>query len=248
MSDTRFSALAPLALAALALLSGSPAFSQSAAEAASAPSAPASASAAESTPEPTAPPAAATPAATAVPASAPEREAEPEPEPTPAPAPAPAASAAPPVATVPSAAVAPPVAPKAAALPPEATANAPTGNATTARDDVIRDARDAFLRHDRARLDVLRATALANRLALAPWVDYWELVNRLSEVSSPEVEQFYARWPGTYVEDRLRNDWLLEVGRRHDWDAFKRDFPRFRMNDDRDVACYATLIDHLAGK
>ena len=249
MSDTRFSALAPLALAALALLSGSPAFSQSAAEEAPAPSAPAS-TAAEPTPEPAAPPAAAAQANTAVPASAPEREAEPdaEPEPTPAPAPAPAASAAPPVATVPSAAVAPPVAPKAAALPPEATANAPTGNATTARDDVIRDARDAFLRHDRARLDVLRATALANRLALAPWVDYWELVNRLSEVSSPEVEQFYARWPGTYVEDRLRNDWLLEVGRRHDWDAFKRDFPRFRMNDDRDVACYATLIDHLAGK
>ena len=154
--------------------------------------------------------------------------------------------------SAPAAAAAPVAAPpparrgrRAAAATP---ANAPTGNATNASDDVIRDARDAFQRHDRARLALLRATALTNRLPLAPWVDYWELTNRLSEVSADEVEQFYARWPGTYVEDRLRNDWLLEVGHRRDWDAFKRDYPRFRMNDDRSVTCYATLIDHLAGK
>ncbi len=139
-------------------------------------------------------------------------------------------------------------APEAAALPPATSMDAPTGNATNARDDVIRDAHDAFVHRDRAKLALLRATAFANHLQLAPWVDYWELTNRLSEVSSDEVEQFYVRWPGSYVEDRLRNDWLVEVGRRRDWDAFKRDFPRFRMNDDREVTCYATLIDHLAGK
>ncbi|MBC7664440.1 MAG: lytic transglycosylase domain-containing protein [Caulobacter sp.] len=159
-------------------------------------------------------------------------------------APVPAAS---PVEKAVTAAIATP-APEAAALPPGTPADAPTGNATNARDDVIRDARDAFQRRDRARLALLRATAVTNRLPLAPWVDYWELANRLSEVSSDEVEQFYLRWPGSYVEDRLRNDWLLEVGHRHDWDAFKRDYPRFRMNDDRSVTCYATLIDHLAGK
>ena len=112
----------------------------------------------------------------------------------------------------------------------------------------MRDAHDAFVRHDRARLVQLRASAITYRLPLAPWIDYWELTTRLSEVSSDEVERFYARWPGSYVEDRLRNDWLLEVGHRHDWDAFRRDLPRFRMNDDRSVTCYATLIDHLAGK
>src|SRR5207249_993166 len=58
---------------------------------------------------------------------------------------------------------------------------------------------------------------------------------------------FYARWPGTYVEDRMRNDWLLELGRRHDWANFVVDYPRFRMNDDRDVSCYALLTQHLAG-
>ena len=206
MSDPRLSAFAPVALAAFALLSGSAAFSQSVAEAATAPSAPAVAVTLRM-----------------------DAEAQPVPPPL-------------------SAAPATPPAPEAAALPPPTSADAPTGTATTASDDVIRDAHDAFLRHDRARLALLRATAFTNHLPLTPWVDYWELANRLSEVSSDEIEQFYARWPGSYVEDRLRNDWLLEVGHRRDWDAFKRDYPRFRMNDDRSVTCYATLIDHLAGK
>jgi len=233
MSDHRFPALAPVAFVALALLCtpSSPARAQAASE-------PAAASAPVEAPPP------------AKPAPAADPPADPEAEP-PVAASAPAAPSPPPPApprAVPAAAAASVPAPEAAALPPVAPANAPTGNATTASDDVIRDARDAFARHDRARLALLRATAVTNRLPLAPWVDYWELVNRISEVSADEVEQFYVRWPGSYVEDRLRNDWLLEVGHRRDWEAFKRDYPRFRMNDDRSVACYATLVDHLAGK
>ncbi len=136
----------------------------------------------------------------------------------------------------------------AAALPPTPPANAPSGAGNGPRDDVIRDARDAFLRHDRVRLATDKASAQSMRHPLAPWADYWELANRLSEVNADEVEAFYARWPGTYVEDRLRNDWLLELGRRQDWTTFSRDLARFRMNDDREVACYATLVDHLSGK
>jgi soluble lytic murein transglycosylase len=221
MSVPRIPALAPVALAVVALLATGQSSAQSTTE--SAASAPSAVQAAASIAQPAA---SASTEASVVPSAA-----------------APAALA--PVAPVnaPASTVAVP-----AALPPAAPVNAPTGNATHAGDDVIRDAHDAFLRRDRNALAALRATALTNRLPLAPWVDYWELTNRLAEVSSDEVEQFYARWPGTYVEDRLRNDWLLEVGHRHDWEAFKRDYPRFRMNDDRSVTCYATLVDHLAGK
>jgi soluble lytic murein transglycosylase len=136
----------------------------------------------------------------------------------------------------------------AAALPPPTPANAPSIPGANPRDDVIRQARDAFARHDRARLAAARASAIAARHPLAPWVDYWALADRLPEVGADEVEAFFARWPGTYVEDRLRNDWLLELGRRQDWTGFARELPRFRMNDDREVTCYATLIDHWAGK
>jgi soluble lytic murein transglycosylase len=115
-------------------------------------------------------------------------------------------------------------------------------------DDAIIEARQAFMKRDSTRLTAMRATAMAERHPLAMWADYWQLNNRLFAASSDEVEAFYKRWNGTYVEDRLRNDWLLELGRRRDWKALAADYPRFRMNDDREVSCYALLADHLDGK
>ncbi|MED5620452.1 lytic transglycosylase domain-containing protein [Ideonella sp. BN130291] len=118
----------------------------------------------------------------------------------------------------------------------------------SAADAIVLDAREALRKRDRDRLAADRAAAVVGRHPLASWVDYWELSNRLSEAQQPELEAFYARWPNTYVEDRLRNDWLLELGHRRDWANFTREFPRFRMNDDREVTCYALLTEHLAGR
>ena len=115
-------------------------------------------------------------------------------------------------------------------------------------DDAVIDARDAFRKKDRARLAADRALAQTALHPLAQWADYWELTNRLSEAQQDELNAFYARWPGTYLEDRLRNDWLLELGKRRDWHNIATEYPRFRMNDDREVSCYALLIDQLAGK
>ena len=115
-------------------------------------------------------------------------------------------------------------------------------------DATVLDAREALRKKDRARLAMARATAAAERHPLAMWVDYWELNNRLVDAQQDELNAFAARWSGTYVEDRLRNDWLLELGRRRDWANFAVEYPRFRMNDDREVSCYALLVDHLGGK
>ncbi|NML13635.1 lytic transglycosylase domain-containing protein [Azohydromonas caseinilytica] len=115
-------------------------------------------------------------------------------------------------------------------------------------DDIVVEARDALRKRDRVKLAAARSLVNAERHPLASWVEYWELSNRLQQATTEEVEAFYARWSGTYVEDRLRNDWLLELGKRRDWSAFSRDYPRFRMNDDREVSCYALLTEHLAGK
>ncbi|MBK6865358.1 MAG: transglycosylase SLT domain-containing protein [Ideonella sp.] len=115
-------------------------------------------------------------------------------------------------------------------------------------DQTILEAREALRKKDRNRLAAARAAAQADRHPLAQWVDYWELNNRLGSAQQDEIDAFYARWSGTYVEDRLRNDWLLELGHRRDWKNFAADYPRFRMNDDREVSCYALLTEHLAGK
>ena len=115
-------------------------------------------------------------------------------------------------------------------------------------DATIVDARDAARKRDRNRLAAARAVAQAAQHPLLPWVEYWDLGSRLKDASVDEVEAFYERWRGTYVEDRLRNDWLQELGRRRDWTALARDYPRFRMNDDREVACYWLFTEHLAGR
>jgi soluble lytic murein transglycosylase len=115
-------------------------------------------------------------------------------------------------------------------------------------DAAIIDAREALRKKDRSKLLAARAAAAAHQHPLAMWVDYWDLSDRLNEARQDELNAFYARWPGTYVEDRLRNDWLLELGRRRDWANFAAEMPRFRMNDDREVTCYALLAEHVAGK
>jgi soluble lytic murein transglycosylase len=57
------------------------------------------------------------------------------------------------------------------------------------------------------------------------------------------VQGFLQRWAGTYQEDRLRNDWLLLLGQRRDWAQFAEQHAQYRMQDDKEVRCYALLID-----
>ncbi|WP_395059686.1 transglycosylase SLT domain-containing protein [Polaromonas sp.] len=110
-------------------------------------------------------------------------------------------------------------------------------------DEVLVEMNKAFKRGDRSRLSQLLPQAQGH--ALEPWAAYWELRARLDEASAREVQDVMARYAGSYQEDRLRNDWLLLLGQRRDWAAFAAEYPNYRMGDDRDVRCYALLIEHL---
>jgi soluble lytic murein transglycosylase len=115
-------------------------------------------------------------------------------------------------------------------------------------DDTVVQARESLKKRDANALAAARQAVNRGNHPLAMWVEYWELFNRLGDAQQAELDAFYARWPATYVEDRLRNDWLLELGKRRDWANFRTEYPRFRMNDDREVSCYALLTQHLAGQ
>ncbi|MDM0038321.1 transglycosylase SLT domain-containing protein [Variovorax sp. J22G21] len=110
-------------------------------------------------------------------------------------------------------------------------------------DDVLLQMKQAFQRGDKARLTALLPQARGH--ALEPWAAYWELKARLQEASAQEVQDFLGRYAGTYQEDRLRNDWLLLLGQRRDWDGFASLHPAYRMGDDAQVRCYAVLVDML---
>ncbi|AMM23991.1 lytic transglycosylase domain-containing protein [Variovorax sp. PAMC 28711] len=115
--------------------------------------------------------------------------------------------------------------------------------AQTGGDDVVVQMKQAFQRGDKGRLTALLPQARGS--TLEPWAAYWELKARLQEASPAEVQDFLARYAGTYQEDRLRNDWLLLLGQRRDWDNFAAQHTAYRMGDDPQVRCYAVLVDTL---
>ena len=119
-------------------------------------------------------------------------------------------------------------------------------NAPNKADEVILDMNQAFKKNDKAQLSRLLPKAKGH--ALEPWAAYWELRVRLDQASDSEIQQFLTQYAGTYAEDRLRNDWLLQMGRQRDWADFAKEYPRFRMNDDREVRCYALSTDALLSK
>ena len=119
----------------------------------------------------------------------------------------------------------------------------PTPGANAAGDALILEMSQAYRRGDKPRLAQLLPQARGH--ALEAWAAYWELKARLAEASPQEIQGFLARYAGSYQEDRLRNDWLLLLGQRRDWEGFSAEYPKFRMNDDREVRCYALLGEHL---
>jgi soluble lytic murein transglycosylase len=109
-----------------------------------------------------------------------------------------------------------------------------------------------LLREAARQNDAAKANALASRLppnyALASYVDYYRLKPRLREAGADEIRAFLRRYEGSAIADRLRNDWLLELGRARDWANFDRELPLFVKNDDTQVKCYALLSRALKGQ
>ena len=119
-------------------------------------------------------------------------------------------------------------------------------NAPNKADEVILEMSQAFKKNDKAQLSRLLPKAKGH--TLEPWAAYWELRVRLDQASDSEIQQFLSQYAGTYAEDRLRNDWLLQLGRQRDWADFAKEYPLFRMNDDREVRCYALSTDAFLSK
>ena len=115
--------------------------------------------------------------------------------------------------------------------------------ATSAGDSLLLDMSQAFKRGDRQKLTQLLPQAKGH--PLEPWAAYWEIKSRLGEASVQDVQDFFVRYAGSYQEDRLRNDWLLLLGQRRDWTTFEGEHPQYRMGDDKEVRCYALLVDYL---
>lgn len=112
---------------------------------------------------------------------------------------------------------------------------------------------DSFVMlRDAARLnDLSRVEAAAARLPQYPipsYVEYYRLKPRLASTSPDEIRSFLTRYHGSAIADRLRNDWLLELGRARDWVTFEQQYPLFVLNDDAQVRCYALMARIARGE
>lgn len=119
-------------------------------------------------------------------------------------------------------------------------AHASKGLAILANDD------DTFLalRDAARREDPVRAAELAARLPhypIASYVDYYRLKPRLKEAPHAEILEYLARYADSAIADRLRNDWLLDLGRKRHWAVFDEQLPLYMVNDDTQVKCYAQM-------
>lgn len=128
-------------------------------------------------------------------------------------------------------------------LPARAQTFAP---ALSASDAVILEMRDAFSKGQSTRLAELLPRTQGH--VLAPWAAYWELRARLETAAPEEISRFLTRFAGTYQEDRLRNDWLLLLGKSRDWSRFVLEASKFRMQDDREVRCYVLAMEQILAK
>ncbi|MGL4575278.1 MAG: transglycosylase SLT domain-containing protein [Burkholderiaceae bacterium] len=109
------------------------------------------------------------------------------------------------------------------------------------------------LRDAQRNFELDRVQALVPRIPadypLAMYAEYWGLRVRMidrrgeptGQVSDAEIRAMIERYDGQFVADRLRNDWLLLLGKRRDWNLFDAELPKFVLQDDPQLVCYALL-------
>ena len=110
------------------------------------------------------------------------------------------------------------------------------GSTPVASDEDFLAAREAFRVGDAAQLD-----RLAVRFAqspLEPYLTYYRLHLHLDTADAASIKQFLARPQDTPVIDRLRGEWLKQLGKNQQWDAFAAEYPHL-VSEDAELTCYA---------
>ncbi len=106
------------------------------------------------------------------------------------------------------------------------------------------------LREASRKNDPARAAQLAATIADYPapsYLEYFQIKPQLfdtqgrarTDVPDDLILAFLKKYDGQAIADRMRNDYLLVLGARHDWRNFESQYARFVLDDDTQVKCYA---------
>ena len=108
-------------------------------------------------------------------------------------------------------------------------------------DAAFLSAREAFRNGERVRLG--RQLEALNGHPLHPWAEYWALRLRMDDGDASGVQDYLSRYPGAYLAEKLRGDWLRVLGKKGDWQGFQSELPALALPD-AEVSCYAAQAAH----
>lgn len=98
------------------------------------------------------------------------------------------------------------------------------------------EAREAFRGGERVHL--ARVAESLRDTEFAPWVEHWRLRLRIEEDSFDGVRDFLEREAGSYLAEKVRAEWLRQLGKRQDWKTFQQEYPALAQPD-QELSCYA---------
>jgi soluble lytic murein transglycosylase len=119
-----------------------------------------------------------------------------------------------------------------------AAAGAPTA------DERFLAARDAAHAGDRAKLE--RIAPGLKGYELESYVEYWQLQPTLDKADAATIKSFLLRNDKSYLAEKLRAEWLKQLGRKGQWAEFDDEFPAV-VQADQELACYALQRRYAAG-
>lgn len=96
-------------------------------------------------------------------------------------------------------------------------------------DAQVLEAREAFRKGDERSLLALREAIKGHELE--PYVGYWTLRLRLDEATPADIVAFQERWPDTLAAEKLRLDWVKQLGKRKDWENLAREYAGLEQPD-----------------
>ncbi|SOY53917.1 lytic transglycosylase domain-containing protein [Cupriavidus taiwanensis] len=137
---------------------------------------------------------------------------------------------------------------------PQAVSRAPSTVIPSDPDEAFTALREAARKNDVERAYEISATLVD--YPVPSYVEYFRIkpqlfdASGLARVDAPDdqVRVFLQRYKGDAIADRMRNDWLLVLGKKRDWANFDVEYPQFALKDDTQVECYALLSRALKGQ
>jgi peptidoglycan lytic transglycosylase len=120
-----------------------------------------------------------------------------------------------------------------------------SGNAFADNEDAFLQARQAYYAGDTREFEK-QASRIDKKYVLYPYVEYWRINQDIRAAGDAAVADFLASQSNTWLAEKLRTDWLKDLGQREFWPAFLPEYARL-ASPDLALQCYARRAELASG-